>query len=71
MECARCGGTLVTALERTRRVCASCYLSYRSLKEDDRTGRPTGLSPPQTEREASNIGDPGETGPRPPEPEPS
>ena len=39
MTCIQCGEMLFSALERTRGVCATCYLSYRSESKRQVSGR--------------------------------
>jgi hypothetical protein len=55
MNCSQCGETLFSALERTRGVCASCFLYYKPEEKTELTGRA-----PQPVTQASQS-DPGES----------
>ncbi len=41
MNCTQCGEMLFSALERTRGVCASCFLSYKPARKAEAIGRPS------------------------------
>jgi hypothetical protein len=63
MECARYAGMLVTALERTRRACASCYLDHRSPVSREGTGQRLASPPRQACSARSEGGASGAGGP--------
>ena len=46
MNCTMCGEMLFSALERTRGICATCFLSYRPERKAEATRRSPD-SPPQ------------------------
>ncbi len=58
-NCTKCGESLFSALERTRGVCASCFLSYKPDPKADAIG---GSSPSRPE-----PSQPGEADAGPPE----
>ncbi len=61
MNCTQCGEALFSALERTRGVCASCFLSYKPERKAEAIGQ-SSVSPPQTPQPAESGGQPPELG---------
>ncbi len=59
MNCTQCGEALFSALERTRGVCASCFLSYKPERKVEAIGQSSG-SPAQASQPAENGGQPPE-----------
>ncbi len=55
-NCTKCGESLFSALERTRGVCASCFLSYKPEPKADAIG---GSAPSQSEPSQPSGGDAG------------
>jgi hypothetical protein len=59
MNCTQCGEALFSALERTRGVCASCFLSYKPERKAEAIGQSSGPRP-QASQSADSGGQPPE-----------
>jgi hypothetical protein len=71
MTCTYCGGRLTSVLERTRGICASCYVLSRSGEKERASGPPqTGRNPPLPAGEPSSA-ESAATGSAPPDERPS
>jgi hypothetical protein len=60
MVCVECGGMLVSALERTRGVCAPCYQFCQSRRNRKATGHPTTQPSRHSRPDETNREVPGE-----------